>query len=114
MTFNETNLSVLLSGLQSTNAQETMSNLIDEMRSDSKAEEAATDVAISKRKIRCTMRPRRTNRAWLARSSAGSRWALWISWRSFLLWLPWVRILRSPQLSLLLPRLSVQRWWRRQ
>jgi hypothetical protein len=48
VTFNETNLSVLLSGLQSTNAQETMSNLIDEMRSDSKAEEAATDVAISK------------------------------------------------------------------
>jgi hypothetical protein len=38
----------LLSGLQSTNAQETMSNLIDEMRSDSKAEEAATDVSISK------------------------------------------------------------------
>ncbi len=48
VTFNETNLSVLLSGLQSTNAQETMSNLIDEMRSDSKAEEAATDVSISK------------------------------------------------------------------
>jgi Secretion system effector C (SseC) like family len=48
VTFNENTLSVLLSGLQSTNAQETMSNLIDEMRSDSKAEEAATDVAISK------------------------------------------------------------------
>jgi Secretion system effector C (SseC) like family len=48
VTFNENTLSILLSGLQSTNAQETMSNLIDEMRSDSKAEEAATDVAISK------------------------------------------------------------------
>jgi hypothetical protein len=50
VTFNENTLSILLSGLQSTNAQETMSNLIDEMRSDSKAEEAATDVAISKLK----------------------------------------------------------------
>ena len=54
VTFNETNLSVLLSGLQSTNAQETMSNLINEMRSDSKAEEAATDVAISKLKDQVT------------------------------------------------------------
>jgi hypothetical protein len=48
VTFNENTLSILLSGLQSTNAQETMSNLINEMRSDSKAEESATDVAISK------------------------------------------------------------------
>ena len=54
VTFNETNLSVLLSGLQSTNAQETMSNLINEMRSDSNAEEAATDVAISKLKDQVT------------------------------------------------------------
>ena len=54
VTFNENTLSVLLSGLQSTNAQETMSNLIDEMRSDSKAEEAATDVAISKLKDQVT------------------------------------------------------------
>jgi Secretion system effector C (SseC) like family len=54
VTFNENTLSVLLSGLQSTNAQETMSNLINEMRSDSKAEESATDVAISKLKDQVT------------------------------------------------------------
>jgi len=54
VTFNENTLSILLSGLQSTNAQETMSNLIDEMRSDSKAEEAATDVAMSKLKDQVT------------------------------------------------------------